>query len=600
MKTLFLSLLFIVPFTIGGPPADNVLINIRVGDESGIPLVGVNVKITSETDFNREGITDINGKVSFSVPEGIYHILVTYSGYESQKQENVSVFNEETNLTIYLKKGTALEEVVVTGYEETKHKRVTDGTLSSFTPDAISTTRMERSTMSEVSGVSAASPGYSTTRTVARNTPLPEAGQITAGEWNDLYNWKDWIALLEDDGFQTMEEYWNIHSRKRYSVLVMNKNELPLSGVLVKLLNNKGSVLWQTHTDVSGRAEVWEGVYDMTESASRIEIIYQGKKKVSRELISIERGSNIARFDTDCQQSRKADIAIVVDATSSMSDEIQYLQSELLDVITRVQTDDLDISWASLFYRDHSDEYVTKPMEFSDDARDILAFIEEQSASGGGDFPEAVSDAVSVAVNDLSWRDDADTKLMFLLLDAPPHADQSSMKIYKDAVRTAAQKGIKIIPITASGINRETEFLMKFTAMLTNGTYVFITDDSGIGNPHLDPVVEDYEVEKLNDLLVRLIQSFTNRPECEVQQEILQVLDYKIYPNPATDILNVENVSPGDVVIMISSSGKIVKKVIVNKEETIQIQIHDLISGTYVLRIQRGQDSVDKRVMVIK
>lgn len=68
-----------------------------------------------------------------------------------------------------------------------------------------------------------------------------------------------------------------------------------------------------------------------------------------------------------------------------------------------------------------------------------------------------------------------------------------------------AKKGIKIIPITASGIDKETEFLMRFFAISTNGTYVFITNHSGIGNEHLEPTVGDYEVEFLNDLMVRLI-----------------------------------------------------------------------------------------------
>jgi hypothetical protein len=45
--------------------------------------------------------------------------------------------------------------------------------------------------------------------------------------------------------------------------------------------------------------------------------------------------------------------------------------------------------------------------------------------------------------------------------------------------------------------------------MSTNGTYVFITNDSGIGNDHLQATVGDYEVEFLNDLMVRLVKKYT-------------------------------------------------------------------------------------------
>jgi len=45
--------------------------------------------------------------------------------------------------------------------------------------------------------------------------------------------------------------------------------------------------------------------------------------------------------------------------------------------------------------------------------------------------------------------------------------------------------------------------------MATNGTYVFITDDSGIGEDHIEATVGDYEIKTLNDLIVRLITKYT-------------------------------------------------------------------------------------------
>ena len=36
--------------------------------------------------------------------------------------------------------------------------------------------------------------------------------------------------------------------------------------------------------------------------------------------------------------------------------------------------------------------------------------------------------------------------------------------------------------------------------------YIFLTDDSGLGNEHLAPTVGDYQVEFLNDLLERIIR----------------------------------------------------------------------------------------------
>ncbi len=49
---------------------------------------------------------------------------------------------------------------------------------------------------------------------------------------------------------------------------------------------------------------------------------------------------------------------------------------------------------------------------------------------------------------------------------------------------------------------------MRYFSVSTNGTYVFLTDDSGIGNKHLKPTATDFKDEKLNDLIVRLIEKY--------------------------------------------------------------------------------------------
>ena len=51
--------------------------------------------------------------------------------------------------------------------------------------------------------------------------------------------------------------------------------------------------------------------------------------------------------------------------------------------------------------------------------------------------------------------------------------------------------------------------MLRFFAITTGGTYVFITDDSGVGNSHIKASVGHYEVEQLNDLIIRLINYYT-------------------------------------------------------------------------------------------
>ncbi len=44
--------------------------------------------------------------------------------------------------------------------------------------------------------------------------------------------------------------------------------------------------------------------------------------------------------------------------------------------------------------------------------------------------------------------------------------------------------------------------------MATGGTYVFLTNDSAVGGEHIAASVGEYQVEKLRDLIARLIIAY--------------------------------------------------------------------------------------------
>jgi hypothetical protein len=50
--------------------------------------------------------------------------------------------------------------------------------------------------------------------------------------------------------------------------------------------------------------------------------------------------------------------------------------------------------------------------------------------------------------------------------------------------------------------------MCRYFAILTGGTYVFLTDDSGVGAHHVISSVGEFQVEALNDLMVRLIAKY--------------------------------------------------------------------------------------------
>jgi hypothetical protein len=130
----------------------------------------------------------------------------------------------------------------------------------------------------------------------------------------------------------------------------------------------------------------------------------------------------------------------------------------------------------------------------------------QMQAAGGGDEPEEVNQALDDALHQLAWSDRGAVRLCFLIGDAPPHFYADQKFTYREAAEEAAARGIKIMPVAASGIDRSAEYLFRNLAARTQGKYIFITDDSGIGNPHLDAEVGAHPVEPLKDILARTLR----------------------------------------------------------------------------------------------
>lgn len=333
-----------------------------------------------------------------------------------------------------------------------------------------------------------------------------QAGVITAGEWNDLKNWNFWDSIIKKDPFNTYEDYWKLYMNNRVSVKVLSDEGKASVDVPVQLLKN-GKVVYTARTNNKGLAELWAGLYQKTTVSNwnEYQINVNNGTAIINSVIPISQGINQVN-GVQNTNSYNVDIAFVVDATGSMGDELEFLKTELLDVLERVQSDnpDKNIRTSSVFYRDEGDEYVTREFDFTANHLQTIDFISQQSANGGGDFPEAVHAALDKSVN-MQWSANAKSRILFLILDAPPHHKSSVITNLQTSIAKAAEKGIKIIPVTASGIDKETEFLMRFFALTTNGSYVFITNHSGIGNDHLEATVGEYEVEFLNNLMVRVV-----------------------------------------------------------------------------------------------
>lgn len=464
------------------------------------------------------------------------------------------------------------------------------------------------------------------------------AGQLTAGEVNDFTKWKLWEDINTTD-LANYNKQWKLFPENRFVVQVTNKKKLPVHNATAVLMDETGNVIWSARTDNTGKAELWAGMFDgKAEKKYSINIIYNNKTYPVKKADSFQNGINFIELPVDCSEEKNVDLAFMIDATGSMGDEIAYLQSELSDVVERVK-DSLpgnNVRLAIVFYRDMGDAYVVIQKDFTSNIPEAIKYLRSNGAGGGGDYEEAVDSALYVCVNKLSWSDNAVARILFPVLDAPPHGTQEIIASIQNSVSRAATKGIRISPLACSGVNKSTEYLLRSMALATNGTYVFLTDHSGIGNPHIAPTTDEYKVEKLNDALVRIIVSFSESPECDkpiveninepdtavmnmpAQKDSTQAIDsttavgndslkidtvlpvqpeisWRYYPNPTAGPVTVEIVNLPEAkegfLYLTDLTGKLLARYEVKESNVIEIDISMYPTGTYYLTFFYGEES---------
>lgn len=194
------------------------------------------------------------------------------------------------------------------------------------------------------------------------------------------------------------------------------------------------------------------------------------------------------------------DVAFCVDTTSSMDDEVAALRSTLLSVVERVRAVQPygRLRIGGVAYRDQGEAYVAQPFDFTDDPSEAQRTILRVDTAGGGDGPEAVNEALDVAVNRLSWTPEGALRVLFLIGDAAPHLERG--RPYTETMRRAAEKGIKIVTVGCSGLDPTGEFVWRQLAAFTLGRFAFVSY-GGTADVHVDA----FPMNDLDDILARAV-----------------------------------------------------------------------------------------------
>lgn len=339
-----------------------------------------------------------------------------------------------------------------------------------------------------------------------------QSGLLTAGSFDDVANYHEYVQLLQANRRHLPYCQMPITAEMRQTIIRITDGQgRPISDAqcLVTGAGNNQDMMLNLRTGSDGRTTLLTqiGYNSGQEQPLRLRVIPAGAEAAVIDEIRIpENQWDIVLQDGQSTLPTQLDLALVIDTTGSMGDELDYLKAEIDSIAASVHRmfPNVDQRFSLITYRDQGDEYVCRAFDFTGSLSEFRRNLDAQSAGGGGDFPEAMDVALHSAAK-LTWRTSNTARVMFLVGDAPPHREGAASAV--TAIDDLRQKGVRVFPVGASGVEKSAEVLMRTASVLTMGQYLFLTDHSGVGNAHATPSVSSFAVEKLDRLMIRMIAS---------------------------------------------------------------------------------------------
>lgn len=370
-----------------------------------------------------------------------------------------------------------------------------------------------------------------------------EPNTLTAGSFNDNQFWPDYTKFLTDYAPKASnKDFVQQFAAHRVLVQLVDTNNKPIPDAVVTLADSDPPVTMKTRADgMAVFLEKWDHLTVGPTATLSIKTPSSPAIKVKAQidtpkpaLITLD-----STYDGGVKP-RKLDLLFVVDCTGSMADELEYLKVEVKSIAQGIkeQFPLVDQRYGLICYRDQGDEFVVRKFDFTAKIDEFQANLAQQRATGGGDYPEAVDEALAAAAN-LDWTPDQAARVTFLIGDAPPHWPK--MEPAMQAVNVLRSKGVGLYPVGCSGLQDDCEFIMRTFAVSTASWYLFATDHSGVGNAHAEPHFPFYNVEKLAPLMKRLIAG--------------ELSGHAIDPKPEEIIATVKKETPATVPAETNATG---------------------------------------------
>jgi Flp pilus assembly pilin Flp len=341
--------------------------------------------------------------------------------------------------------------------------------------------------------------------------PQGRPAPLKAGTTDDNANFDtylDYLNTYRDTPAQTVDV------SEQYIITVINNQQQPLFDAQVRLYDGQ-QLLFTGKTYAGGKTIFHPAAYDVSPNTTTFRIVAtDGQSTVETTIPRWQKNSiELVLPDATQPDDINLDLLFLLDTTGSMGDELRRIQETIDSIAQRIDAMEPRprVRFAVVAYRDHGDDYVTLPYDFTSDLKPFRAVLNGLGADGGGDTPEALNEGLHEAINTVTWSEQG-VRLIFIVADAGPHLDYNTPYDYLSDTQHAVANGIKIYPIAASNTDPYAEYVLRQMAQQTLGKFIFLTyqegQESGVPGEttQLDAGNEAFTVAQLDNLIVQVVQ----------------------------------------------------------------------------------------------
>jgi hypothetical protein len=336
----------------------------------------------------------------------------------------------------------------------------------------------------------------------------PKSGILTAGSFDDSLNPDFFRAFLRT--VQQNPQVPGLAQRMQgqsFVIAVRGEGDAPVGNARVRASAQGGNSVELT-TRGDGRVVFLPSFDLLPEDGSvSISVTPPGGGKTVEQTVPVKGGRwDVTLPGVKPSLPRNLDLVLVLDTTGSMGKELDYLKSEWKGIASAVHDKFPEVNqrFGLVLYRDEGDEYVTRPFPFTVSVEEFRKNLAAQRATGGGDEPEALHRGLEEATQ-FPWRGDDTARVLFLVTDAPPHAQYVGRSM--EALNVLRKQGVAVYGVKTGNPSDAAELVLRSCSLLTGSQYVFLTDDSGVGNAHGEPHIPFYNVQKLDKMMARMIEA---------------------------------------------------------------------------------------------